>query len=173
MQLVEYLIFVIPSALCLISMGVFFYIQKRNTKKIQVYILRKVNDTYQIVKKIKIDKSDKEIKYNGKTFVVNLEICIFDTNNKPILHYDYDSCEPINPFITTSKKNPNTLQSYMESKIYPKIFGSDGSNFLMVLLIVVCVTSIVISVYSVFMLLDMQNVLKTILNSMKSSVVIK
>ena len=173
MQLIEYLIFIIPLALCSIPIGVFLYLQKVRAKQIQVYVLRKMDKTYKIVKKLKIKNSDKEIKYNDKIFIVNLEICIYDVNNKPVLYYDYDNCIPINPFISKEVKSPDLLQTYLKTNIYPKIFGVDSGNFLMIVLIVVCVVSIVISAYSVFMLVDMQNVLKTILSKIAPSVVIK
>jgi len=173
MQPIEYLIFIIPFVLCSIPIGAFLYLQKVRAKQIQVYVLRKMDRTYKVVKRMKIKNDAKEIKYNGKIFTVNLEICIFDTNNKPILYYDYDNCEPINPFVSKADKNPENLETFLKTNIYPKIFGTDSGNFLMIILIVVCVVSIVISAYSVFMLVDMQNVLKTILSKIAPSVVIK
>jgi len=173
MEPIEYLIFVIPALICAIPLGIFLYIQRISSKKIQVYIMRKIDKTYKIVKKIKIKNSDKELKYIDKLFMVDLSICIFDTNNRPILYYDYDNCEPISPFVSKVYRDPKTLKTFMEANIYPKIFGVDSSNFMMIILVIVVVASTVIGVYNIFMVSDMQNTLKTILSTIKPSIVIK
>ena len=96
-----------------------------------------------------------------------------DENNKPIIYYDYDSCEPINPFIKEDIKDPKALKTFFKANFYPKIFGDNSNNNLILILIIICVISIVISSYSILMLTDIQNTIKNILTVIKPSTVIK
>jgi len=92
-------------------------------KKGVVYILRKFNDTYILVKKIKISSTAESVSYKNKTFKLDFKLSAFLNSNTPQIFIDYDTGDTLSFNEVKSKISPDELDIYINKGIISQLVG--------------------------------------------------
>jgi len=105
---------------CVIISGIFIY---RYYKRGTVYILRKFNDTYKLVKKIKIKDTVETISYRNKSFRIDLKKTAFLNSSKPQIFIDFDTGSILSFKEIKTHISPDELDNYVNKKIVSQLVG--------------------------------------------------
>ena len=106
--------------LCIIISGIVIY---RYHKRGTVYLLRKFNDTYRLVKKIRIKDTAETVSYRDKSFRIDLKKTAFLNSSKPQVFIDFDTGSILSFNEVKSHISPDELDNYVNKKIVSQLVG--------------------------------------------------
>lgn len=138
------------SCAVLFLLGYYVYNKNRYTVCLCEYYLDK---TYRIKKELKIPLTNETFKWGDYEYKVNFDYAIIDKKNKPRLFYNYEACEPIQPFMDMEiekGKSAKIFKVAMDGNIMKHLSNRKMQSVYMYI-IMGCVAIVgIVAIYSIY-----------------------
>lgn len=111
----------------------------------KAHLLKKIGDTYHLVKTVKFKLNQSSLKYRNKTYLLDTKISIVWKKAKPHIFFDIDDMKPLDYKENKIKYDPQMFQTLTDNSMLKNIFGKDQEK-IMIIIILILVIGLLISV---------------------------
>ena len=145
-------------------------------RKITVSLLRKVDNTYQEIKKINVPFKRDSLDYNKKTYVLDVKEGtvrkggIVRKNGNIELFFDVDTCLPLS-FYKKEKNSSSLLYNVIKSRVWGQILGGDIASSLTMIMLILLIISLLANGYLIYVNNDLSQKILLMSEQLKKLVI--
>ncbi len=133
---------------------VFFWLFYLRSKRIMCRILKKNNQTYEVVHRQRVKLKDKSFKWNKRTYKIDPKFLIFKLRRGLELNYEFEKANPIGFHIpkTTKEKRDSSrlLTEFIQDETGAKLFSRYRDKFFVIIIIGLIATILVLVVLAFY-----------------------